>query len=487
VGLQVKEVDLTNRATLHRASPARTLSLAKRCKDSLQRDFARNAVSHLRGGSQETGGAGAACTDTAVQSLETQNASSAAQGQAPETTVKKKGPLRKMTRAHSEVTFPSMDSYAYTVETELGFSLFLSRRCKRIYFIGNAEGLHNTVTAKELLVHNGGMEFFDASLSPKGYEECQRLKTEILCSKHPLDFQLVVVSPLTRALQTAESALGDLNRATPAYSRARSRCISPQPEPLTMVETGQLMNQTFRGMDFLDKDWDHPAGMWDAHCKFPPGSLVNEDEGHKSTVAEDFSALHDKLMAVKLTEENLTNQSGLVGQSGSGSSKRSQRIPIIATDLCRERITGLPCDCRRSVTELKKEFPNVDFSLIRYDDDFIAENLVEDLELCRMRATRFLQWLCSRPEERIAVVSHSGFLTHLFSQFGMNKYHALARKDVSELRRRPLHAEMRGVLLAAHRPFNESELLDCFVNCTYWGPSRNVAGVSRARKQDTAV
>eukprot|EP00960_Hanusia_phi_P050691 760357-Hanusia_phi.AAC.3 len=61
-----------------------------------------------------------------------------------------------------------------------------------------------------------------------------------------------------------------------------------------MVETGQLMNQTFRGMDFLDKDWDHPAGMWDAHCKFPPGSLVNEDEGHKSTVAEDFSALHDK-------------------------------------------------------------------------------------------------------------------------------------------------------------------------------------------------
>eukprot|EP00960_Hanusia_phi_P050692 760357-Hanusia_phi.AAC.4 len=28
-------------------------------------------------------------------------------------------------------------------------------------------------------------------------------------------------------------------------------------------------------------------------------------------------------MAVKLTEENLTNQSGLVGQSGSGSSKRS--------------------------------------------------------------------------------------------------------------------------------------------------------------------
>jgi hypothetical protein len=38
-----------------------------------------------------------------------------------------------------------MDSYAYSERTDLGFSLFLDRRCKIIYFIDNAEAFHNLV------------------------------------------------------------------------------------------------------------------------------------------------------------------------------------------------------------------------------------------------------------------------------------------------------------------------------------------------------
>jgi hypothetical protein len=34
----------------------------------------------------------------------------------------------------------------------------------------------------------------------------------------------------------------------------------------------------------------------------------------------------------------------------------------------------------------------------------------------------------------------------------------MASKDLRELHRRPLHAEMRGVCLAAHRPFNAAEI-----------------------------
>ena len=69
----------------------------------------------------------------------------------PSLLAKRKGRPR-MSRAHSEVTFPSMDSYAYSERTDLGFSLFLDRRCKIVYFIGNAEGLHNLVEPFELLV-----------------------------------------------------------------------------------------------------------------------------------------------------------------------------------------------------------------------------------------------------------------------------------------------------------------------------------------------
>ena len=141
----------------------------------------------------------------------------------------------RMSRAHSEVTFPSMDSYAYSERTDLGFSLFLDRRCKIVHFIGNAEGQHNLVEAHQLLVENGGDAFYDARLTDKGLEECERLKMEICNTKIPLNFQLIITSPLTRALQTSTAALADAGTPQPLLrSRAQSRCVSPQPEPLTV-------------------------------------------------------------------------------------------------------------------------------------------------------------------------------------------------------------------------------------------------------------
>jgi hypothetical protein len=143
--------------------------------------------------------------------------------------LKRKGRPR-MSRAHSEVTFPSMDSYAYSERTDLGFSLFLDRRCKMVYFIGNAEGYHNLVEAHELLVENGGNRFFDAALTEKGLEECYRLKTEMACTKFNLDIQLIITSPLTRALQTSTTALSDISSCQ-TNPKTQSRCVcnvSPQ-------------------------------------------------------------------------------------------------------------------------------------------------------------------------------------------------------------------------------------------------------------------
>ena len=40
----------------------------------------------------------------------------------------------------------------------------------------------------------------------------------------------------------------------------------------------------------------------------------------------------------------------------------------------------------------------------------------EDSEHCKARSILFLDWLNKRPEKCIAVVTHSSFLRHLFSQ-----------------------------------------------------------------------
>ena len=118
--------------------------------------------------------------------------------------------------------FPDEDADGFGHDEEGGFSLFLQERCKRIFFIRHAEGTHNvaeresTFTPKEnvLLAENTGMTHWDARLTPKGEDQCAALKNSIRGDgvwgyAKPLNLDLVVVSPLTRCLQTAVLSLGD--------------------------------------------------------------------------------------------------------------------------------------------------------------------------------------------------------------------------------------------------------------------------------------
>lgn len=339
-----------------------------------------------------------------------------------------------MTRSRSEVTFPSPDSYAFSYGTDLGFSLFLERRCKRIYFIGNAEGLHNTVSHEELRLENGGDKYFDPCLTTKGKEECFNLQMDILHRVHPIDFQLIVISPLTRALQTAELALGNLPRATPTHSRAASRAVSPQPEPLTMINGSAADRDIGREFAALDR-----AML----------AMSLEAQAARAALAGPNGTANAAGNPAAAAASNLQKQQQPAGAGDWGRTRST--VPMVATELCRERVTGLPCDRRRPLRELRAAFPRVSFELIADDDDPAPPGAAEDKDMCGRRASRFLQWLCARPEQRIAVVSHSGFLLHLFERCGLSRHRQLGPKDVGELRRRPLHAEMRAVLLAAHR------------------------------------
>lgn len=44
-------------------------------------------------------------------------------------------------------------------------------------------------------------------------------------------------------------------------------------------------------------------------------------------------------------------------------------VPIVAIELCREAHGGHPCDQRRTISEISKEFPQVNFSQILTDHD----------------------------------------------------------------------------------------------------------------------
>lgn len=135
---------------------------------------------------------------------------------------------------------------------------------------------------------------------------------------------------------------------------------------------------------------------------------------------------------------------------GEATSKNAPKF--LAQPLCRERIADYVCDGRCELSVLKRQFPGVDFSLVETEKDDDFYNQKEDIERVRARAVVFLQWLCSRPERRIAVVTHSIFLRNLFYQFGTS----LSEADQMAIKTFPANAEMRSIMLCAHQSFERA-------------------------------
>ncbi|XP_052201856.1 phosphoglycerate mutase-like protein 1 isoform X2 [Diospyros lotus] len=118
--------------------------------------------------------------------------------------------------------------------------------------------------------------------------------------------------------------------------------------------------------------------------------------------------------------------------------------PFIAMELCREHLGIHPCDRRRSISEYKPLFPAIDFSLIESDPDILwkPDSREKDEELAA-RGMKFLNWLWTRSEKEIAVVTHSGFLIHTLSAFG-NDCHPVIQNEI----RSPFkNCELRSVVI----------------------------------------
>jgi len=106
-----------------------------------------------------------------------------------------------------------------------------------------------------------------------------------------------------------------------------------------------------------------------------------------------------------------------------------QATPFVAHEGVRETVNYV-CDKRRAISELRVDFPRVDFSLCCYEHDPIWERYLarvggpadyttarESAELCAVaeRGRSFLEWLKLQPQRVVAVSSHSAFLRCLFS------------------------------------------------------------------------
>jgi len=101
---------------------------------------------------------------------------------------------------------------------------------------------------------------------------------------------------------------------------------------------------------------------------------------------------------------------------------------IIVSELCREKLEN-GCDIGRPISEIRKEYPNLDFSEMKneiwwyipkelrkeantenYKEIFQKKRYQEPEDVLQERINLFKKWLSMRPEKTIAIVSHSTFL-----------------------------------------------------------------------------
>lgn len=109
--------------------------------------------------------------------------------------------------------------------------------------------------------------------------------------------------------------------------------------------------------------------------------------------------------------------------------QKNSNLPVVANELVRETV-NYNCDRRRTVAEISKDHPVVDFSHIETDHDHIWQQYEDrlgdyhthgahresaELHVVADRARRFFDWLSERPETHVVVCSHAAFLRCLWN------------------------------------------------------------------------
>ncbi|KAK2987420.1 hypothetical protein RJ640_018557 [Escallonia rubra] len=262
-----------------------------------------------------------------------------------------------------------------------GSSLFPLHRCKTLHLVRHAQGVHNVEGDKNYKAYMSP-GYFDAHLTPLGWQQVGNLRKHVRACGLFNRIDLVITSPLLRTMQTAVGVFGG--------------------------------------------------------------------EGYT-----------DGINVLPLMVAN-------AGNSGRSAISSLNCPPIVAVELCREHLVGIlklcgvhPCDRRRSISEYTCLFPAVDFSVasthshiikrtfkaivqvyvlcpfvdyhffqIESDEDVLWKaEIRETKEELAARGMKFMNWLWTRKEKEIAIVTHSGFLSHTLRAFGDN-CHPLVKDEI---------------------------------------------------------
>ncbi|KAJ1689100.1 hypothetical protein LUZ63_013255 [Rhynchospora breviuscula] len=88
-----------------------------------------------------------------------------------------------------------------------GLALYPSHRCKTLYLIRHGQAVHNVAGEKDHKAYSFP-EFFDAQLTPAGWDQVDNLRKHVNACGLAKKIELVVVSPLLRTMQTAAGVFG---------------------------------------------------------------------------------------------------------------------------------------------------------------------------------------------------------------------------------------------------------------------------------------
>jgi broad specificity phosphatase PhoE len=252
--------------------------------------------------------------------------------------------------------------------------------------------------------------------------------------------------------ENGDLVLGRIDEATSAYTHVPehgfSLFLANRTKTIHFVRHAEGRHNAANQKAGDDSPVTHSTpGAWD----YEDAKLT--DKGIQQCIQakkELLTDVHPELIIVSPFTRTLQTAHIMFGGKG---------VPFMVHDLCRERSGKFTCDKRRTKTEIVKELQPlfdstqdvIDFDRFGYpeeeDQTWTPER--EPSEQVTGRGIACMQWLASRPEQEMVVVTHSSWLKHLFRAFGRH----VEDKDTEKLHRLAGNAEVRSISLALHRGF----------------------------------